>query len=1138
MRRSPATTVAIVALLVTSMVAVPLGAGIATADPVAQTTGDLSAHSPIPEDNVRVDRDGSTSLGPGSVSSWDLSASRHAETLEVEVLLVDGELSELALSDDTNHAGREVAVDATALATALPDVSSVSDLPDRVWGLHETEGRWSRELVVEDGIAFVEIPYFSTNRVSFVSRYTIDGQPAEDGSEFTYDVGDIDSVSDFSVGVSGVTTTKDDAFDATAVNGDSVGYAVGGNSEPTNETLTLTGVETTTEESSSLGEMFNGDAQVLEVGGNQPAIGEGVTLTGTETTSSRITFSDSVRGNDNDYVDVGGNLDAVGPSSGSPRLRVYRKQLQERSKNVNARVEYHWKTASGTINGGTGNLDYVKFHYSWGISGSDKKIFDAKIKGPVSTTISERTNSGGSDVVTVNGNGKSVSGDQKYTLEPTGWHSNFNHVTIDKITVKVDGYQPISHTLTSNGQSINIDSTGSYAVPLSPGNNKLRFRGSGGFDYNLKYNEVTSTKNPTIQVGNESVSHSGVLRGGETVNLSGGDLSPGNNSVSVSTDGGSSVIVDPSWDAVTATEDPSVSIGSSTVDHDGILLPGETVTESVNLSTGVSSADVTTTGEVDLSGSWTERTRTTNPTVSVNGVSDTYQGVLDDGETVSLTIPETAIQSGENNVTIGVESPSIGPIGMTELDYAHTAEITESVEYAGNSFDERYEVSKTWTDTTEDATATLPFSSDNIVGVGSVEVTHESPNGIQTVTEPSYSWDAPNNSVVVPLGDVEAGDTTTVSARARKIDVTKGKITVVNPSSESGVLNSEVRIDETGPNGDVVLDVSGIRQTKKSERLPYVSSTSWIDPETPVRLEPGQVEIIVENGEVGEQFTVSTGDLGVRAINGDAFVEVIDPEEPRFRLLPGESVGDVVEVTYYPAKTGSIYELFRASDEIVVDTKEASSPVRLRTSDNSGVFLVRLSEEIRGVALGAASGVGGGGGLLPPWLLLLLGVVGSIGALAYLSRRLDRGSSGTSSGASSLTLIVGGAAVVIVAVELVTPFSLVGTLVSDVLSVGVRSLGGSFGALLGTIAILVGLVILQTRTEVEIPLPVLGAGGILSVVWLFESLSPGSVTEPLASALDEVGPAVIILGMLSIVALLWLWLRSRRPQIVIGGGSS
>jgi hypothetical protein len=199
------------------------------------------------------------------------------------------------------------------------------------------------------------------------------------------------------------------------------------------------------------------------------------------------------------------------------------------------------------------------------------------------------------------------------------------------------------------------------------------------------------------------------------------------------------------------------------------------------------------------------------------------------------------------------------------------------------------------------------------------------------------------------------------------------------------------------------------------------------------------------------------------------------------------------------------------------------------------VFLIQLSEEVRGFALGAASSASSGDGLLPPWLLLILGVVGAIGALALLSRRVE--GDRLSTGRLPITLGVGGLAVVIVAVEVATPYSLVGSLATQVIATGVRGVTGSFAATLATIGVLVGLVLLQRRTETEIPLPILGAGGLLSVVWLFESLAPGSITGPLSSALEEVGAAVVILGILSVVALVWLWLRSRRPEIVIGGSS-
>jgi len=123
---------------------------------------------------------------------------------------------------------------------------------------------------------------------------------------------------------------------------------------------------------------------------------------------------------------------------------------------------------------------------------------------------------------------------------------------------------------------------------------------------------------------------------------------------------------------------------------------------------------------------------------------------------------------------------------------------------------------------------------------------------------------------------------------------------------------------------------------------------------------------------------------------------------------------------------------------------------------------------------------------------------------------------------------------VLVAIEIASPYSLVGSIATR----GLDSLiGGSFVSLIGAIGVLVGLVLVQRRTSRTIPTPILVVSGGLAVLWLIESIRPGAILDPLAQGLAEVGAAVWILGIGTVLVLGYLYLRSRRPEIVIGGGS-
>ncbi|TKX61045.1 hypothetical protein, partial [Halorubrum sp. GN12_10-3_MGM] len=156
----------------------------------------------------------------------------------------------------------------------------------------------------------------------------------------------------------------------------------------------------------------------------------------------------------------------------------------------------------------------------------------------------------------------------------------------------------------------------SYAVDLSPGDDLVSAGSStdGGGGANLETVSINKQYDgtTTISAGSESVS---ITDGGSAPI----DLSGSESSVSVSHDGDRIDSWTLSYDEVTQTKNPSVTIAGSTVAHTGLLGPGETVTESVDLSTGSQSGHISVSGPVDVSASWTEVSRTRDPVVELNG---------------------------------------------------------------------------------------------------------------------------------------------------------------------------------------------------------------------------------------------------------------------------------------------------------------------------------------------------------------------------------------------------------------------------------------------------------------------------------------------------------------------------------------
>jgi len=225
--------VALAAVLIVSGIVMP-GAGppspessqvtpTATATP---QTGEVSTESEDGYRSVPDNRVTSTSTEdipePESVS-----ASAGAQTMQVETTTVDGEPA-LVLRDDETHEGRWVTVSTDWLREA------VGEVPESVTIQHESGDTYAADLEVRGGSAAFYVREFSSNTVTFSGEVQINANPAQDGSQFTYDVNDLDSASDPTINLTGETNSEwdNESGDGVGVPSES-SISVGGNEEPT-----------------------------------------------------------------------------------------------------------------------------------------------------------------------------------------------------------------------------------------------------------------------------------------------------------------------------------------------------------------------------------------------------------------------------------------------------------------------------------------------------------------------------------------------------------------------------------------------------------------------------------------------------------------------------------------------------------------------------------------------------------------------------------------------------------------------------------------------------------------------------------------------------------------------------------------
>ena len=541
-------------------------------------------------------------------------------------------------------------------------------------------------------------------------------------------------------------------------------------------------------------------------------------------------------------------------------------------------------------------------------------------------------------------------------------------------------------------------------------------------DLSYSFEELDGSLAPEVDTdddGSPEVSSSNVLSTGETVSKT-IDHSVGDTwTISAS---GNAPTVSSQLTERTATQDPSVTVGGSTVSHTGILADGETVTKSVDLVTGSQSADVSVNGPVDVAASWTEVTETQDPTVTVNGETVGLDGTLADGETATLDASASCLQSGTNHVTVSTNSPASGPASLVTLDYSHGAETATEATVEETTWSQTTTVANTWASARSNASVTVPMN-DRVVDVRSIEVRR---NGTTWDPLAADRYELNGTDLTAELGDVAEGSMVEVRATGSKVRVRDGLITVLEPTTSSDRLDTRVRIDDAGPNFGLSVD-----ETVFSDRVHYADNSTW-GPQTGATTitAQGDQTLALPNATVGAETTVRTWPVEVAPVTGQATVAGLegDRSEPGIAVR-GDGNSDV-DYTFPNAADGKPYILWSQTNEIVRDEGLASSPITL-TDDNSNETLVFLVDDGSASSSGPGDGptgsVGGGGGgpmdpgggsvlaqlrgIVPSGQTLLLGMT-LLGGLFVVGRRTgvitdDRQEAATSAAGSAASTVGG-----------------------------------------------------------------------------------------------------------------------------------
>jgi hypothetical protein len=429
------------------------------------------------------------------------------------------------------------------------------------------------------------------------------------------------STTDGQVVFTGVeTTTSDSASLGTLSNGGSGSFTVGGNVDPRGESVTLTGDRSTTARQVTVtgtgSQSFSADGTSVE--------NAEVTFTGSGSTNSR-SVSNNVEDDQDDTITVGGNAPPEaeqlsvtnnGPGEAISYVGVFINTGDQVSQDIDV-----------------SNRNEISRLVVYGDVGFDSANVQMSVDG---TTTSSKTIDASDDARTTFAVGPvDVSGTNTVTVQLT--HNTGEQMRVDDIGIASLAYD-FAYVA---GPNFSRASAGeSTSISLSTGSNTLNVSNPYGADlsYTLTFDEVTETIDPSLTVDGQTVTYSGQLSDGQTVTRSVSSLTTGSSTADVSVGSGPIDSASLTWTDAFETTDPSVSLAGNTVSFSGVLGDGQTHTESVSLSPGSVSASVTTAHKVGVDASWTQVDATENPSVSFSGSTASFAGILTSGQTATRSI--------------------------------------------------------------------------------------------------------------------------------------------------------------------------------------------------------------------------------------------------------------------------------------------------------------------------------------------------------------------------------------------------------------------------------------------------------------------------------------------------------------------
>ena len=244
------------------------------------------------------------------------------------------------------------------------------------------------------------------------------------------------------------------------------------------------------------------------------------------------------------------------------------------------------------------------------------------------------------------------------------------HATMDSYYIRVTNITEATVSTPSQTKSKMVgDYSESIAIDVAPGET-VDYSVSGPGSVDVGFDEIYHS-DPSATIDGSTVDPGTDLSEGQTATET-ITVNPGSTGIDVSTT--EPVDLDLSWTEDTRSYDPSVTIDGSTVSHSGALGSGETETGAVDLSTGAHTVSVSSTGSIGgATANWTEVTRSENPSVEIAGETIAHAGVLDVGQTTRQSI---SLPLGSSTASISSSGPVCVNVSWTEVSETTNAGIS------------------------------------------------------------------------------------------------------------------------------------------------------------------------------------------------------------------------------------------------------------------------------------------------------------------------------------------------------------------------------------------------------------------------------------------------------------------------------